>query len=146
MGETADLPGWIGALTFSIARVVAGLAMVPHGLRATFGMFAGSGRVQGFGQTSAMLDKGGFRPGWLFALVLAATHFVAGPALALGLFTRPAAAVCAIMLLCAAYDRWRNGGYFANTGGFEFPLIWAALALVFLGSGGGPYALDAVWR
>lgn len=140
--QLAATYSWLGDATYALARVVAGAAMVPHGLRATFGFFSGTGRAQGLRQTVDMLESRGFRPGRLWALALAFCHFAAGPLLALGFLTRPAAVVCLIMLVFASYDRWRVGGYFANNKGFEFPVVWAAMVLVFIGSGAGPYSID----
>jgi len=132
----------ISDIAYALARIVAGLAMVPHGLRATFGFFAGSGRVAGFKQTVEVLDKGGFRPAQLWSVLLTLTHFVAGPLLALGFLTRPAALACFVMLLVASFDRWRVGGYFANRQGLEFPMVWAALVLIFIAFGAGRYSID----
>lgn len=140
--QLSETYSWLAEVTYALARFVAGAAMVPHGLRATFGFFSGTGRVQGFQQTAQMLETGGYRPGRFWAAVLAFCHFVAGPLLAIGLFTRPAAVLCLIMLIFASRDRWRVGGYFANNGGLEFPVVWAVLILIFMGSGAGPYSLD----
>lgn len=130
--------------TEALLRLVAGAAMVPHGLRAIFGMFPGSGRVSSFAETKKMLDSRGFRPGAFWAYVLAATQFVAGPALAIGLLTRPAALVCCVCLVAIAYDRNRTGGYFWNKQGFEYPMVWAVICLHFAIAGGGRISIDSL--
>lgn len=88
---------------------------------ATFGFFSGTGRAIGYRQTVEMLDSRGFRPGWFWANMLALCHFVAGPLVALGLFRRPAALLCMLMLIFVCFDRWRIGGYFANKGASNSP-------------------------
>ena len=39
---------------------------------------------------------------------------------------------------------WQTAGWFWNTQGAEYPLIWSAAALYFLVHGGGPISLDAL--
>src|ERR1700704_7103835 len=73
----------------ALLRVMVGLALVPHGLRMTFGLFAHSGlTVRNLTQLAAQLDGDGYRPGRLWAPAISLTELVAGPLLALGLFPR----------------------------------------------------------
>jgi len=82
----------LAPLSEALLRVVVGLWMVPHGLRMAFGFFPGTGIRQGNVRLLAIdLDAWGYRPGWLWAPLIAATELIAGPMLALGLFTRAAA-------------------------------------------------------
>ena len=68
------------------------LALVPHGLRNTFGMFPNTGvRAHNLTELAAQLDRDGYRPGKLWAPAISLTQLVCGPMLAIGLFTRPAA-------------------------------------------------------
>jgi len=131
----------IGALL----RVMVGAALVPHGLRITFGLFRGSG-LKGSNLTmlAKQLDSDGYRPGRLWAPAIAATELVAGPLLALGLFTRLAAIPVVIFLLVSCRERWVKGGWFWNTQGLEYTLMWTAGALYFLVNGGGMVSLDYV--
>lgn len=133
-----NLTPWVEALL----RFVCGAAMIPHGLRAVFGFFPGSGRVSSFADTKKMLASRGFRPGAFWAYVLALVQFVAGPFLALGLFTRPAALVCFLFLVAISFDRNRTGGYFWNKQGFEYPMVWAVICLFFAVAGGGRISID----
>lgn len=91
-----------------------------------------------------MLHGRGFRPGRVWVWVLIFTQFVAGPMLAFGLFTRPAALVCFVFLLAIAFERARTNGYFWNVQGAEYPLVWATLILYFVFRGGGPYSIDTL--
>ncbi|MBV9971203.1 MAG: DoxX family protein [Xanthobacteraceae bacterium] len=127
----------------AMLRVVVGLTLVPHGLRIAFGCFAGSGLgVTSLEGLAAELDRGGYRPGRLWAPAIALTELVCGPLLALGLFTRVAAVPIVIFLGISNVERWRVGGFFWNTQGLEYTLMWTIAALYFLVHGGGVYSLD----
>ena len=127
----------------ALLRVMVGLALVPHGLRMTFGLFAHSGlKVRNLTQLSAQLDGDGYRPGRLWAPAISLTELVAGPLLALGLFTRPAALAILIFLLVTNVERWRVGKYFWNQLGLEYTLMWTVAAFYFLVHGGGTISLD----
>jgi uncharacterized membrane protein YphA (DoxX/SURF4 family) len=58
--------------------------------------------------------------------------------------TRLAAVPIFIFLLVSNVERWRVGGYFWNTQGLEYTLMWTAGALYFLVNGGGTVSLDYV--
>src|SRR5712691_9106447 len=76
----------------ALLRVSVGLALVPHGLRNTFGLFSKTGvRSRSIAELAAQLDRDGYRPGRLWAPLISLTQLVAGPMLALGLLTRVAA-------------------------------------------------------
>jgi putative oxidoreductase len=138
-GLYAALAPWTEALL----RVAVGLALVPHGLRMTFGFFPTTGLdVRNLTMLAAQLDRDGYRPGKLWALAISLTELVAGPMLALGLFTRPVAIPIVIFLVVSNIERWRVGGYFWNTKGLEYTLLWTIAALYFLVHGGGLYSLD----
>jgi putative oxidoreductase len=135
----AALAPWAEALL----RAVVGLALVPHGLRMAFGFFPGTGGpIKTLAMMADALDRWGYPPGKLWAPLIAATQLVAGPLLALGLFTRAAALPIFLFLLVSNVERWRVGRYFWNTQGMEYTLMWTAGALFFLVRGGGPLSLD----
>ncbi len=136
--------------TMALLRVMVGLAMVPHGLRSSFGMFASTGgvgpRVPGvsrFKQQAAGLARQGYPLPHLWAALVVFALLGAGPLLALGLFTRPMAAVIALFFVhgVVAHYRWGHG-WFWNQQGIEYPLMWLLAALVFVAVGGGPISLD----
>ena len=129
--------------TEAALRVIVGLALVPHGLRMTFGLFPNTGLpVRNLAMLSAQLDRDGYRPGNLWAPLIALTQLVAGPMLALGLFTRVAAVPIVIFLVVSNFERWRVGGYFWNKTGLEYTLMWTVAAFYFLVHGGGSISLD----
>jgi putative oxidoreductase len=127
----------------ALLRAVVGLALVPHGLRMAFGFFPKTGGpIRDLPTMAQALDRWGYRPGWLWAPLIAGTQLIAGPLLALGLFTRAAAVPIFLFLLVSNVERWRVGGYFWNTQGLEYTLMWTAGALFFLVHGAGTISLD----
>lgn len=134
----ARLAPWMEA----VLRASIGLALVPHGLRSCFGLFPTTGKIHDFTQMAAAIAEGGYRPGKFWAAIAALTIFIAGPLLALGLFTRPVALTVAVFMFLSAIDHARLGGYFCNRNGLEYPLLWAIGALFFAVKGGGAYSLD----
>jgi putative oxidoreductase len=129
----------------ALLRVAVGLALVPHGLRNTFGFFPNTG-AQALNLTvlAKYLDESGYRPGRFWAPAISITQLVGGPLLALGLFSRPVAAVVLVFLLVTNVERWRIGRYFWNDRGLEYTLMWTIAAFVVLVHGGGFYSLDRV--
>ena len=141
----AGLYAALAPVAEALLRVVVGLTLVPHGLRVTFGWFGGTGLAVGNLNTlAAQLDKDGYRPGRLWAPAISVTELLCGPLLALGLFTRPAAVPIVIFLAVSNVERWRVGGYFWNTLGLEYTLMWLTAAFYFLVHGGGVYSLDHI--
>jgi putative oxidoreductase len=127
----------------ALLRVTVGLALVPHGLRNTFGMFPKTGvRSHNLTELAAQLDQDGYRPGRLWAPLISATQLVAGPLLAVGLFTRAAAVPIVLFLIVTDVERWRVGRYFWNQLGLEYTLMWTIAAFYFLVHGGGRISLD----
>jgi len=127
----------------ALLRAVVGLWLVPHALRNTFGFFPTTGvRANNLTALAEQLDRDGYRPGKLWAPAIAITQLVAGPLLALGLFTRPAALAILIFLLVTNYERWRVGKYFWNQLGLEYTVMWTVATFYFLVHGGGRISLD----
>src|ERR1700758_2408866 len=92
----------------ALLRAAVGLALVPHGLRNTFGFFPNTGvRALSLKDLATQLDRDGHRPGAFWAPAISATQLIGGPLLALGLLTRPVAAVVLGFLLVANVERWR---------------------------------------
>ena len=130
-------------LADALLRVAVGLALVPHGLRNTFGFFPNTGvRALNLPDLAKQLDESGYRPGKLWAPAISLTQLVGGPLLALGLFTRPVAAVVLVFLLVSNIERWRVGRYFWNQLGMEYTLMWAIATFYVFIRGPGPYSLD----
>jgi putative oxidoreductase len=129
----------------ALLRVAVGLALVPHGLRNTFGFFPNTGvRALNLSALARQLDETGYRPGKLWAAAISLTQLIGGPLLALGLFTRPVAAVVLAFLLVTNVERWRVGRYFWNQLGMEYTLMWTIAMFYIFIRGGGPYSLDRI--
>jgi putative oxidoreductase len=127
----------------ALLRAFVGLALVPHGLRNTFGMWPATGvRSHNLTELAAQLDQDGYRPGKFWAPAISITQLVGGPLLALGLFTRLAAIPIVLFLIVSNFERWRVGGYFWNKTGLEYTLMWTLAAFYFLVHGGGTISLD----
>ena len=139
----ADLYATLAPWSEALLRAAVGLALVPHGLRNTFGFFPNTGiRAQSVSELAAQLDRDGYRPGKVWAPLISAVQLIGGPLLALGLFTRPVALAIVIFLVVACYERWRVGRYFWNQLGLEYTLMWMIAALYFVVNGGGACSLD----
>jgi len=144
--QLAELYQALGPLTEALLRVCVGLALVPHGLRMTFGFFPHTGQpLQSLEMLADYLDKQGYRPGKIWAPAISATQLVFGPMVALGLVTRLAVLPIVLFLLVTNIERWRVGKYFWNQLGLEYTLMWMIAALYVLGHGGGPYSLDRLF-
>jgi putative oxidoreductase len=121
-----------------LVRVATGLFLVPHGAQKLFGAFGGYG-LEASSQFFA--TKLGLPAS--FALLAGLIEFVGGIALALGLLTRVAAGAVLALMAVAVFAVHLGNGYFWTDGGYEYPLLWAILALSFVIRGGGRYSLDA---
>jgi putative oxidoreductase len=140
----ASLSHALSPFAYALLRiVVVGLALVPHGLRNTFGLFPNSGAVSlNLKELAAGLDRGGYRPGRFWAPAISLTQLLGGPLLAAGLFTRVVGVPIVLFLLVANVERWRVGRYFWNRLGLEYTLMWTVAAFYILVNGGGLYSLD----
>jgi putative oxidoreductase len=127
----------------ALLRAAVGLALVPHGLRNTFGTFPSTGvHAHNLDELAAQLDRDGYRPGRLWAPAISLTQLIGGPLLALGLFTRVVALPIFIFMLVTNVERWRVGGYFWNQRGLEYTLMWTVATFYFLVHGAGSISLD----
>jgi len=142
--QLASLYHAAAPLAEALIRVTVGLALVPHALRFSLGMFPNSGsRALSIAALQGGLERSGYRPTWFWAYAILVVEFVGGPMLALGLVTRPVAAVIFVFLINAMIEHWRFDGYFWNKLGLEYPMIWSAGVLFFVVNGGGVYSLDS---
>jgi putative oxidoreductase len=128
----------------ALLRLAVGLTLLAHGLRMAFGFFPDTGLpTRNVRMLAESLQRWGYRPAQLWAPIIAATLLGAGPLLAIGLLSRPAALPIVILLAMSVFERWRAGcGFFWNKQGLEYPLIWALAAFYFLVHGGGAYSVD----
>lgn len=132
----ASKPQW-GSVAL---RIPAGIIFAAHGVQKLFGGFGGYG-LEGTGQFMA---SQGFEPGFLMALIVGCAEFFGGFALVLGIFTRPVAALLALIMLLAGVVVHGEAGLFLSNGGFEFALSLFAMMVALLCLGGGRYSVDTV--
>jgi len=123
-------------IVWLLLRLAAGLIVVPHGMQKLFGMFGGGGLTG----TAAFFDKIGYSPGNIWAPVVGSVEFFGGLLVAIGLFTRPAAALLAIQFIFVSHFHLARG-FFAP--GIEFPLLWLTVFVFFMIRGGGAMSVDS---
>jgi putative oxidoreductase len=120
-----------------LLRVGLGIILIPHGCQKLFGWFGGLG----FEKFSGIFENIGYKPGWLWVLIVALTETVGGLCMVLGLFTRVAALFIAIFMINAVWFTSAKG-FFWTSGGLEYSLLLLLVAIVFLVRGGGQCSLD----
>jgi putative oxidoreductase len=104
-----------------------------------FGWFGGGG-LEGL---AGWFAKVGFEPAMALAILVGATEFFGGLLIAIGLFTRPAAAAAFILLAVATFRVHMPNGFFSTNGGYEYAMLWGFLMLAIMFRGGGALSLDA---
>lgn len=122
-----------------LVRAATGLFLVPHGAQKLFGWFGGYG-LEATGQFFAA--KLGLPAG--LALLAGSIEVFGGLALAFGLATRAAAALIFGLMAVAVVQVHLGNGFFWTSGGYEYPLLWAILALSYAVKGGGRHSVDAL--
>ena len=127
----------IAGLAWPIVRVVTGLWAMPHGAQKLFAMFGGNpeGLAKYFSQI-------GLEPAAALVVLVGLVEFAGGFLLVIGWLTRPAAAAMAITMAVAAFLVHLGPGFFWSDGGYEYPLMWAMMALAVFCHGGGRFSLD----
>jgi putative oxidoreductase len=121
----------------TIVRIAVGSVLVAHGSQKLFGLFGGGG-VAG---TADVMDRIGFRPGRVNAVLAGLGEAGSGAALVLGLGSPLAGAGAATTMGVAASTHLPNG-FFNAEGGFEFPGLLGVVAASFALGGAGPVSLD----
>ncbi|KEO56568.1 DoxX family protein [Thioclava pacifica] len=116
-----------------VLRLVTGALFLTHGLTKLF-VFTPAGTM-GFFQSLGL-------PGWLGVVTMIA-EIVGGLALIAGIYARIVSFGLTFILLGAAFTaHWANGFSFANQGGgWEYPMMWAAVQFALALLGDGAYAL-----
>jgi putative oxidoreductase len=121
-----------------LLRVVIGVIFAAHGAQKLFGWWSGPG----WAGTRGWIGSMGFRPVWLFAMLVSLQEFGGGLLLAFGFLTPLGAlAVTASMVVAVALVHWQNG-FFAGNGGYEFNLSLVAAAVALAATGPGRFSID----
>ncbi len=124
-----------------IIRLVGGLTIAGHGAQKLFGWFDGPGITkitQGF-------EKQGFKPAWLWVILVILGEFGGGLSVALGFLTPlGAAGMFGTMLMAIFKSHWKNG-FWNSKRGLEFPLALLAMGVGIGLTGPGMYSLDTLF-
>ncbi|MFD3515865.1 DoxX family protein [Streptomyces sp. NPDC058657] len=118
-------------------RLGTGAALAAHGSQKLFGWFGGGG-LEG---TGAAMESMGFTPGRHSALAAGLGEAGGGALLALGLAT-PAAGAAAAGAMAGAVSVHAPAGFFAQSGGYEYPAFLGFTAAALGLAGPGRYSLD----
>lgn len=121
-------------LALGLVRLMVGLVFVAHGLQKLL-VYHYPGVVSSF-------DKMGIPAPGLSAALAIAAELGGGLLVLTGLYTRLAAIPVAFTMVVAITQvHWHNG-FFAQGGGFEYPLTLLVLSLALVLGGGGAFAID----
>lgn len=121
-----------------VLRIIVGLALAAHGAQKLFGWFDGPGLAGLHGFMGHLR----FRPARLWSLVAIAGELGGGLGFAAG-FLSPLPALGMIgAMAVAATVHWPNG-FFAQKGGIELTVLYAAAASAAAISGPGRFSLDS---
>jgi putative oxidoreductase len=119
---------------YGFMRFCTGAVLVPHGIQKL--MLWPPDRY------AASIAQHGLPAAELLAWLTVLTESVGAACLALGLFTRFAAAAIWIeMAVLVTVFQWQFG-YFWTNRGFEYALLWLLLCAAIFFRGGGRYSLD----
>jgi len=120
--------------SYAFMRFATGAVLVPHGIQKVLNV-----PIAKFAPNIAA-------KGLPFAEALAyLTYFaesVAAACLAVGLFTRIAAATIGIEMLVIGFVVQWQFGYFWTARGYEYALLWLLLCVAIFFKGGGRYSID----
>ena len=125
-------------LAYPLVRIATGAFLMPHGAQKLFGFAGGN-----IAETAAGFARQGLQPALPLAYLVGCTEFFGGLLIVLGVFTRPAALACAILLGVAAFLVHMPIGWFWAGRGMEYPLLWMLLCLAIVLRGSGPLSVDA---
>ncbi len=126
----------------TIARIVAGLVMFPHGAQKALGWFGG----HGFSGSMDFFTGSGMP--WIVAALVIGGEFLGSFGLIFGALSRIAAFGFVVIMTGAIFMGHLQNGFFMNWfgnqegEGFEYHLLMIGLALVVLLRGAGAWSID----
>ncbi|MER5808305.1 DoxX family membrane protein [Streptomyces sp. NPDC002033] len=118
-------------------RTGTGAVLIAHGAQKLFGWFGGAGLAG----TAAAMEHMGFTPGRESAIAAGLGEAGGGALLVLGLAT-PAAGAAAAGAMAGAVAVHAPAGFFAQSGGFEYPAFLGFTAAAVGLAGAGRYSVD----
>lgn len=130
----AGFYGRFSPFSYAFMRFATGAVLVPHGIQKVLSV-----PIAKFAPNIAA-------KGLPFAEALSyLTYFAESAAavcLAIGLFTRIAAAIIGIEMLVIVFVFQWQFGYFWTVRGYEYALLWLLLCIAIFFKGGGRYSID----
>ncbi len=120
--------------SYAFMRFVTGAILVPHGVVKLM-----SGDIARF---TTNIGGKGIPAAELLSYLVFFTESFGALFLAIGLFTRIAAAMVGIQMLVITFVFQWQYGYFWTSRGYEFALMWALLCVAIFFRGGGRYSVD----
>ena len=121
-----------------IARLIVGLGFAAHGAQKLFGWFRGPG----LSETAVFFEGLGFSPGRVFATAAGVSELTGGMLIATGACGAAGPALVIASMVVAILIVHLDNGFFAESNGFELPLVYIAVALCLAMAGPGMYSLD----
>jgi putative oxidoreductase len=112
----------------SAFRIVLGLLFLQHGLQKIFGMLGAE--PYPFPELR-----------WFAGMI----ELLGGPALALGLFTRPIAFLACGEMAVAYFMNHNSRGFWPIQNAGEWTVLYCYIFLFLVAAGAGPFSLDSVW-
>ena len=128
----------VGALA---ARLAVGGGIAAHGAQKAFGWFEGPGPAGAAG----FMESLGFKPGARYAGAAYGNEIGAGVLIALGLGGPVGPALLLSTMIVAQTTVHLKNGFFAQKGGVELGVLYAAAALMFATSGYGDASMDHIF-
>ncbi len=131
------------SLALTILRVVLGLVVFPHGAQKLFGWFGGygfSGTMNYFTNTVGLP--------WIIGFFVIILELFGAIALIAGIATRIISAFYIVIAVGIIFSSSIQYGFFMNWfgnqggEGYEYFLLWIAMAMALLLSGAGKYSVD----
>jgi len=126
---------WLTEYAYPLFRIAMGIALVPHGLHALFGMFRVPPAKSFVDAATWLTDTG-----WISYVGL--LEVVGGIGIAIGFMTRFFAIQVVILVGVAVFAEHLPNGYFWTARGVEWPLSWLVFFLGILLHGGGRLSVD----
>jgi len=120
--------------SYALMRFAAGAILVPHGIQKVF--------TAPIDRYVTSIGGKGIPFAELLAYLVFFTESVGAICLAIGLFTRIAAAMVGIQMLVIVFVFQWQYGYFWTNRGYEFALMWVLLCVAIWFRGGGRYSVD----
>lgn len=120
--------------SYAFMRFATGAVLIPHGIQKIL--------TAPISKYVAIIGNKGLPFPEALAYLTYFAESVAPACLAIGLFTRIAAAIIGIEMLVIIFVFNWQFGYFWTDRGYEYALLWALLCLGIFFKGGGRYSVD----